>query len=129
MPLPLLNPWTYQYIRKLADEATLLAQQNNLRPVTCDEAAMNWRNHKRFNIPFLGDYVPAGWVRVDGEIEPFFVDTIGAKHKSNQVISKFDLYRRIIEYDSLSLGVIELGQAQALIALYRKEAHDKENQT
>ena len=78
MPVVNLNPWSYEYIRQLAQEATEIAKRDNLRPALASEVVKTFRNNRRFNIPFLGDYVPQGWERIDHVIEPVFVDTTGA---------------------------------------------------
>jgi hypothetical protein len=120
MPV-LLNPWSYTYIRKRADEATIEAKQNGLYPVLASKAAMNYKTSRRFNIPFLGDYVPEGWERT-GEIG--FVDTTGTAKQGDPAMPTFEFLRRIqANKEPIGLGVIEIGQTQALIATYRKEAH------
>jgi hypothetical protein len=123
MPIP-LNPWSYRYIRKLADEATLLAKIENLSPIMADKALMNWRLNRRFNVPFLGDYVPEGWVMVD---EIGFVNTAGTVIGRNIGMTTAEFHDHIKQHTDLGLGVIEMGQTQVLVASYRKEAHDKEN--
>ena len=126
MPIP-FNPWSYRYIQKLADEATLLAKVENLRPITADQAVINWKRNKKFNVPFLGDYIPEGWERT-GEIG--FVDRTGTARKGDASMPIRDFYAHIQQHTDLGLGIIEMGQTQVLVATYqRKEAHDKENQT
>ena len=124
----ILNPWSYSYIRKLTDEATLLAQQAGLRPTLASEAAMNWRRSKRFNVPFIGNYVPEGWVRGD---EQFFVDTTGRAVPGSQAIPATEFYKKLIENTdpTVGYGVIEMGQTQVTVVLYRKEAHAKTEET
>lgn len=122
-----INPWTYKYIRMLADEATLMAANQGLRPALADEAERNRRQSNRFNIPFLGDYIPEGWVRLY-EIEPVFVDTTGRGHPVGSIITQFEFAKRIQALrdkhpgEVLGYGVIELGQLAALVAVYRKES-------
>lgn len=118
MPI-LLNPWSYSYIRKLAEEATYLAKVNNLRPILSNEAATHWvRNKgKRFNIPLLGDYVPEGWERVE---EIGFVDTTGTAKTGDPAMPMSELYERILQHPGLGLGIIEQGQNKVLVAIYRK---------
>ena len=77
MPVINLNPWKYEYIRQLAEEATILARKEGLRPVLATEVARTYKRNHRLNIPNLGDYVPEGWTRVDFLIEPVFVDITG----------------------------------------------------
>jgi hypothetical protein len=114
-----LNPWTYKYIRQRVEEATLEAEQLGLRPTLGQEAARNFRTSNRFNIPFLGDYIPPGWERLDEEV---FVDTTGGGQSNNVVTTQFDFFRRITQRkDDVAYGVIELGQLQALVATYRRK--------
>jgi hypothetical protein len=123
MPVRILNPWTYNYIRKLADEAAFTAQKQGLRPVLAPEIIRSYRNSKRLNIPFLGDYVPAGWERT-GEFG--FVDTTGRAAQGDSAMPAFEFFRRVEHIshqegsDDLGFGVIEIGQTQALVARYHK---------
>lgn len=129
MPVPNLNPWSYEYIRQLAQEATEIAKRDSLRPALASEVLMTWRQRHRFNIPFLGDYVPEGWERT-GEIG--MVDRTGRALKGDPAMSTIEFLRRVQELKDkdLGLGVIEMGQTQVLVAIYRKEAHgNQENQT
>lgn len=121
-----LNPWPYTYVRKLVTKATLEAQQQGLRPALAKEVAKNYRTSNRFNIPFLGDYIPEGWARIDDEIEPVFVLTSsGVLTGSN--LSQQEFFKRAKDSgDDIGYGVIERGQVQMLIATYRKEADAKE---
>ena len=122
-----LNPWSFTYIRKLVDEATYMAKFHDLRPTMGDEAIMNYKTSHRFNIPFLGDHVPAGWERMD-EIAPLIVDITGGKQVNQPAITQFDFYRRISDHRKdlthIGYGVIERGQVHALVATYqRKESN------
>lgn len=124
-----LNPWTFAYIRKLVDEATFLARQNDLSPTLADVAAMNWRNTKRFNIPFLGDYIPTEWERTDDE--PLFVDSTGRGKFDGLVIGQPDLYQRIINQagNPIAFGVIEMAQLVVLVATYRRKESNVKSKT
>lgn len=114
-----LNPWKYSYVRKLADEATFLAKTNNMRPILAKDAALNWRNSRRFNIPFLGDYVPEGWTHIK---EIAFVDITGTAKSGERALTADEFYALITKQAiNVGLGVIEMGQTQALVVAYRKE--------
>ena len=124
-----LNPWPYSYIRKLVDEASIEARQRGLRPTLASEAAKNYRTSGRFNIPFLGDYIPEGWKIID---ETVFVSTVvgPVSWNSSSAISQSELYNRIVEKlddGNVGYGVIEQGQFQVLVSLYRKEANEEES--
>jgi hypothetical protein len=122
MPV-ILNPWSYSYIRKLADKAAYEAEHQGLYPTPAKKATMNYRTSRRFNIPFLGDYIPAGWERT-GEIG--FVDTTGGAEQGDQAMPAFEFNRRIEKMlkdernGDIGFGVIEIGQTQALVAVYRQ---------
>ena len=129
-----LNPWSYEYIRQLADEATILARQEGLRPAWATEIDRTYRRTLRLNIPFLGDYIPEGWTRMNS-IEPVFVDITGTvRPGESNAITKSEFFQQALhtagledEQDGfiLGYGVIEQGQTQALVATYRKEKIDK----
>lgn len=127
-----LNPWSYSYIRKLAEEATYLAERDGLRPTLATEIVRTYKRNHRLNVPNLGDYVPEGWTRVDWLIEPVFVDTTGlARPGESNTITPYEFFKRAEQHTkikdleesvaTIGYGVIETGQTQALVAAYRKE--------
>lgn len=130
MPVVNLNPWSYAYIRQLAQEATEIAKRDNLRPALASEVTKNFRSNRRFNIPFLGDYVPQGWERIDWLIEPVFMDTTGGAVPGDPAITHQEFFTRANQHTKgeegfvIGYGVVEQGQTQVLIATYRKEAHE-----
>jgi hypothetical protein len=118
------NPWSYKYIRALADEATVRSEQQGLQPAPVTRVLATWKNSRRFNIPFLGDYVPEGWEKVE-EVEPLFVDCTGrARAGEFHAITQFEFFKRVEEWVEkdlpYALGVIERGQTQVLVAVYRR---------
>ena len=127
--MPVINPWKYEYIRQLAEEATILAKRDGLRPALATEVVMTYKRTRRLNIPNLGDYVPEGWTRVNF-IEPVFVDITGiARPGEFTGISKSEFFQRALHTAGLEdkqdgfvlgYGVIEMGQTQALVAAYRR---------
>ena len=128
MPVINLNPWKYEYIRQLAEEATILARQEGLRPVLATEVVRTYKRNHRLNIPNLGDHVPEGWTRVDFLIEPVFVDITGiSKPGESNAITLFEFFKRAEQHTKgkssfvVGYGVIETGQTQALVAAYRKD--------
>ena len=124
-----INPWPYSYIQQLAQEATYEAERQGLRPATAKEVIRNFKHSNRFNIPFLGDYIPEGWEEVvTGNL--LFVDTTG-RGAVGSAITQFEFYKRAQALASGSevfgFGVVEQGQFQALVATYRrKESNGKE---
>lgn len=134
MPVVNINPWSYEYIRQLAQEATEFARRDGLRPALASEVVMTWRQRHRFNIPFLGDYVPQGWERIDWLIEPVLVDTTGRAVAGDPAITQAEFLIRAKQHTKgeegfvVGYGVIEQGQFQVLVATYRKES-DAQNQT
>lgn len=120
-----INPWSYSYIRQLADEATILARQEGLRPALASEVIKTYKHSHRFNIPFLGDYVPEGWMRIDYFIAPLFVDTTGRAKHGDPAITQQEFFQRAIQNTHSPLvigyGVIEMGQTQALVATYKRK--------
>ena len=122
---PNLNPWPYSYVLKRIQQATEEARQQGLRIVLAREAVISWRQRSRFNIPFLGEHVPAGWSEVTGWA--VYVDTTGRGRPGNPtVLTQPEFFQRALEYstrkkETYGFGVIEQGQYQVLVALYRKE--------
>jgi hypothetical protein len=127
MPVRILNPWSYAYIQQLAQEAAYNAQREGLRPALAAEVTRSYRLSKRLNIPFLGSHVPEGWERT-GEIG--FVDTTGRAVQGDPAMPTFEFSRRVdaMPDKNIGFGVIEIGQTQALVAIYtRKEEHAQES--
>jgi len=120
------NLWPYSYVQKRTLEATIEARQQQLRPATASEVVKNYRTAERFNIPFLGDYVPEGWKEItpDGAV---YVKTTGSA--LNNTMTQAEFLQRARDYDTgdetYGFGVMEQGQYKVLIALYRKEANDE----
>lgn len=118
-----LNPWPYTYIRQRADQATIEAKQQGLRPTLANEAVRNFHTSGRFNIPFLGDYIPDGWEKNGAT---FFVDITGTATPGDDPILTQQEFFTIIgkRGDGVGYGVTEHGQFMAVIETYkRKEAH------
>lgn len=115
-----LNPWKYEYIHQLAKEAGILARQDGLRPALASDMIRSYKTSHRFNIPFLGDYVPEGWKQDD----TIFVDLTGiARPGEFTGITQQEFYQRIQEYrgrNDIGYGVTEQGQTQVLVAAYRR---------
>jgi len=115
--------WNYKYIRLLADEATERAKISNLRPATLTEIVRNFKAHRRFNIPFVGDHIPDGWEQLE---EAIFVDTTGCGKPGDPAITQFEFFIRATELlkeadtNDYGYAVIEVGQVQALVVAYRK---------
>jgi hypothetical protein len=124
--MKIINPWSYEYIRRLTDEATERAKEQSLRPALGKEVVATYKSSRRFNIPFLGDYTPDGWTRVDHLIRPIFVDTTGRGQPGDPAITSFEFFKRAetqLQTESsvvLAYGVIEQGQTQALVATYKR---------
>lgn len=124
-----INPWSYEYIRKTIEEATLLAKYDDLRPITSAEVVRTYKHSRRLNIPNLGDYVPEGWKRMDWMIEPVYVDITGRVRPGTgtQPISIAEFAKQVEQHTKgessfvVGYGIIEMGQTQARIATYRKE--------
>jgi len=129
-----LNPWNYKYIRQLVAEASELAKEQGLRPSLATEVVKTYAHSHRLNIPFLGDYLPEGWIRMY-DFEPIFVDITGRGQPGDPAITAFEFYRRAQQHTKsessvvLAYGVIEQGQTQALVAAYRKETNGTKSKT
>lgn len=126
MPVINLNPWSYTYIQQVAEEASYLAMQQQLRPALAREVVKTYRHSHRFNIPFLGGYVHPEWQRIDEIIDPVFLDITGrALPGESNAITAFEFFKRAQEHTktessiNLGYGVIEMGQTQVLIATYK----------
>ena len=124
-----LNPWNYNYIRQLVAEASALAKEQGLRPALATEVVKTYVHSHRLNIPFLGDYIPEGWIRMYNFV---FIDLTGrVMPGESNAITSFEFFKRVEKHTQsgsslvFGYGAIEQGQIQALVATYKKEAHEK----
>ena len=113
--------WSTQTILDIRDEATRKAKrQHTLHTKAQDFLAGT-------SIPFLGDYVPAGWVQ-DPNIEPFLVDATGFGDDNEPALTQDGLYKQARNFvksgDVFAYGVVEQGQFQVVVAVYRPDPRD-----
>ena len=123
MTIITLNSWDYSYIRQLAEEATFLARQEGLHPVPASEVIKTYKHSHRFNIPFLGDYIPEGWKEVLATL-PIHVDTTGkGKPRQCLILTQREFFEIANQDKEVGYGVIEQHQTHVIIATYRKEVY------
>lgn len=108
-----------QTIRAMADDAAKKAARLHKRPyVPFDEAEIE--KMPPFPFPFLGDYVPKGWKK----IEELFCDTSGldASGPAMPVPVLIDRMKADLQKkETIGYGITEVGQFQAYLGVYEKE--------
>ena len=113
--------WSAATILEIRDEATREAKRQRRKPTT----AQDFLNGKL--IPFLGDYVPEGWVQ-DPNIEPFLVDATGRGDEDEPALTQDGLRKQarnfVLSGDTYGYGVREQGPFQIVVAVYRPDPRD-----
>lgn len=117
----------YSQVREIADQQTRKARHLHKRPKTIRKyTGQNFREFIR-TIPFLGDYVAEGWER-DEKIEPLFVDKSGYGADDEPALSLNQFKRKLDSFlasgDNFGFGIIEEGEFQIYIAVYRPDHRD-----
>lgn len=118
---------SYSYIQEQSREQGEIARAEGKEPQPVEQAVVTYQSTGTFaGLPFLGDYVPEGWVRCD--IEPLFVDATGRGHKSEPALTIPAFIKTLRKYakarDNYAVGIIEAGECQVYIALYRPDPRD-----
>jgi hypothetical protein len=118
---------SYQSIQSYAREAADRARAEGLTPLPVEQAVAVFGSTGRFGgLPFLGDYVPEGWVRT--EIEPLFVDATGHGRDDEPALTLQAFVKELRKYakarDHYAVGIVEAGECQVVIALYRPDPRD-----
>ena len=108
-------------MNKMADDAAKRAKRNTLKPVKFTDF------DQKDQIPFLGDYVPRGFKRVDAADAPFTgaaegyieVDSsgFGADDELAFSMRQFADYAAAHDY---FYGIVEAGQFQIVLATYER---------
>ena len=113
--------WSSSTILDIRDQATRKAKRQHKLPVK----AQDFLNGT--TIPFLGDYVPQGWVQ-DPNIEPFLVDATGRGDESEPATTQDALYKQarnfVLSGDVFAYGIREQGPFQVVVAVYRPDPRD-----
>lgn len=107
-----------QQMNRLADDAAKRAKRNAIKP-------------SRENIPFLGDYVPKGFRRVDAPNPPremgcedgyLFVDGSGWGAPNEPALTQEEFLAYKDANPTLLFGIVEAGQFQVVVATYERIA-------
>jgi len=110
-------------MNRMADDAAKRAKRNGLKPVPYplgDHAPA---------IPFLGDYVPKGYRRVDAPNPPrlmgcedgyLFVDASGWGADDEPALTQAQFQAYAEAHPGLLFGVTEAGQFQVVVGVYQK---------
>jgi len=106
-------------IRNESDKAARRAARQHLEPyVVFDKAEVD--RMTSFPFPFLGDYVPKGWEKVN----ELFCDSSGFGRDSEGALSvgqlQSELLKRLEAKDTFGYAIVEAGQFQAYVGVYRK---------
>jgi len=106
-------------IRSESDRAARRAARERREPyVVFDEREA--RSMQSFPFPFLGDYVPRGWEKV----EDLFCDSSGFGSESEPALTQGQLRDKVCEYlalpDTYGFAVTEAGQFQVYVGVFKK---------
>ena len=108
----------FRQVQDFRDTATRKARRNHVAPV---QGARG--------VPFVGDYVPPGFIRVsapavgrfmacaDGYL---FVDSSGWGNSGEGALTKSEFIAYAESHPDLYFGVVEAGQFQVVVATYKK---------
>lgn len=107
-----------QYIRAESDRAARLAARANKQPyVIYDEEEVD--TTKTWPFPFIGDFVPKGWEKVD----ELFVDSSGFGSESEPALTQRGLRAKLKEYlvsdDTFGFAITQCGQFQCYVGVYK----------
>lgn len=119
---------SYTSIRQYAQDAVDEARAEGKTPQPVDQAIAVYENSGRFQgLPFLGDYVPEGWARCEN-IEPLFVDASGHGDEDEPALTIPAFIKTLRKYakarDGYAVGIVEAGEFQVSVALYRPDPRD-----
>jgi hypothetical protein len=109
-------------IRSMSRQAALKAAKAKRQPfvVTAEDVAdlqaSNPRALNNIRFPFIGDYTPKGWEKVDEH----FVDSSGFGGPTEPALTQQSFYRRL--QAGHGYAITEAGQFQVYIGEFRKVA-------
>lgn len=106
-------------IRRESDEAARVAAKKKMIPYIpfSKSEVLAW---KSFPFPYLGSYIPKGWIKVD----ELFADHSGWGSPTEAALTPQQLKNKIIQLldDTriLGFGITEVGQFQLYVGVYEK---------
>lgn len=121
-----------EYIRQLADEAAERAKNDGREPQTFLGLGHDGIRSRMRSIPFLGNYVPEGWKRVELE-KPrslacddgyLFVDKCGMSAEDEPALTAGEFVDYIYKHREFAYAIVEEGQFQVVVAGYER-AHEE----
>ena len=121
----------YSQIKSMAQEAAERAELEGVKPTSIFDLDLHSRNLFPLPVPFLGDYVPEGWEILpdqQGEQQSLFCDSSGFGSENEPAMSVNQLVRKLEQYaqgdNNIGFGIIEAGEFQVVIGLYRPDSRD-----
>ena|SRR5688572_22196969 len=118
--------WSTATIEDIRKDAGRTARRQHKTPQPVEIALEHYRLKGTWNFPFLGDYVPKGWVLCEN-IEPLFVDATGLDDRG-PALSQKEFVVRVENFikaqDHYALAILETGPAQAVIGVYQPDPRD-----
>jgi hypothetical protein len=116
----------HSQIRAIVEEETAKARALALRPADIRQLDLS----KCPPFPFLGDYVPEGWVKfeVNGDHKTYFVDSSGLGEPGEAALTVREFLEVLKQYklsgDPFGFGIIEAGQFQVVVGVYKIDPRD-----
>lgn len=101
-------------IRRMSKEATMRARRQRLAPV-------NPAHQSGTRVPFLGDYVPAGYAAVG---DPFMVDGSGWGADDEPAMTQAAFVAHCHAHPAQFFGIVEAGQFQVVVQAFAATAHE-----
>lgn len=118
---------SYDSIKEIQHEAARAAEDSGLEPLSARgfDPAAPLEFIRR--IPFLGDYVPAGWEHPEA-LEDLLVDSSGFGSENEPALTVDQFTKRIQGFarldDGHGFGIYEAGQFQVVIRIYTPDRRD-----
>jgi hypothetical protein len=101
-----------QQIRQVSREAAVKAARQRRIPYVITAEDKTDRSHVM--LPFLGDYVPKGWLRT--ERDELFVDSTGVGGPNEPAMTSAQMFDQFTV--GLGYAIVEAGQFQVYVAEY-----------
>lgn len=113
-------------ILEFAQEAARNAEARNLQPASIRAFDPGQPQEFVRTIPFLGSYIPAGWQPAG--FDDLFVDSTGIAGDHEAALSLRQFAARLYDLkrtgENYGLGIIEAGEFQVYVRVYRPHVND-----
>ncbi len=109
---------SYTEVERIAKDAAERAEKEGIEPLSVRGFNSESPNAFIRRIPFLGSYIPAGWVHPE-ELDDLFVDSSGMGNENEPALTVSQFAKKITEFqksgENFGFGIAEAGQFQVVI--------------